>query len=367
MITYDTYIAFASFSYSRRMAGVKFEELYKWLEDIDLEEYYENFVDLGVKKIKHLADVTDVHFKILGFKELEIIRFEKKRSSAENAVTSKQNASVPTVSVKMPSLAFGQKTRPVSEKELIKNCKELYYEEPRNWKQRESNEFVLAMCSSASWRFKNNRQLFDWARQERDDRLSAALIFASEDELADESQYFKRQSLTCNIKSLDKDFDDVRPIINGTKPMNKMKRGRVILYNDEVEQLVKTAEETKLKIEEKHKRALKREGHKEEEEFWLKLLHRANTVQADLDAKYIKIKDLVEKMESEYGPSAAASTSARKKKITERRAVKRLKGSRPRKDTIDMYLNINSKRSMGSSKQQFAKVVIACKERFMYL
>lgn len=122
-----------------------------------------------------------------------------------------------------------------------------------------------------------------------------------------------------------------------------------------------------MKIEEKHKRALKREGHKEEEEFWLKLLHRANTVQADLDAKYIKIKDLVEKMESEYGPSAAASTSARKKKITERRAVKRLKGSRPRKGTIDMYLNINSKRSMGSSKQQFGKVVIACKERFMYL
>ena len=52
------------------------------------------------------------------------------------------------IGIKMPTLAFGQKQRQIPKSELIKEYKNLYYEEPEiNWKQRESNKFTLTMCS----------------------------------------------------------------------------------------------------------------------------------------------------------------------------------------------------------------------------
>ena len=59
------------------------EELQKWLEDIDTEEYLEKFKELGVKKCKHLCDVTHQHLLDMGMLELERKRFFEKLELAK--------------------------------------------------------------------------------------------------------------------------------------------------------------------------------------------------------------------------------------------------------------------------------------------
>ena len=84
--------------------------------------------------------------------------------------------------------------------------------------------------------------------------------------------------------------------------MNKIKRDRVYLYFTELEQVLKTANETNLKITEKYKIVAKKDGYKEEEEFWRQLAHKANAVVSQLDEKFGKAQDFVKKLKKNMAP-----------------------------------------------------------------
>ena len=58
----------------------RMSEVVHWLEEVDLEEYTNAFAELGVKKIKHMKDVERHHLKDMHMKELEIVRFLKKKT-----------------------------------------------------------------------------------------------------------------------------------------------------------------------------------------------------------------------------------------------------------------------------------------------
>ena len=175
-------------------------ELYTWLEDIDVEDYHDQFLNLGVKKVKHLSDVTEPHLQELGMKELEIKRFMKKVAPSTPQANQEPQANLglksqmspKVIDVKLPTLAFGRTTIPITEYELQKMYPDIWYDTLMNWKQRQSNIFSLNMCASAQWRFpQKKRALYDWARGERDDRLTVSLVFASPEELGSESKYFR--------------------------------------------------------------------------------------------------------------------------------------------------------------------------------
>ena len=78
----------------------------------------------------------------------------------------------------MPSSLFGRSNRSIEEKALIGGFGELYYKSPLILKQRNTNSFILKMCSSNRWQFTKKQKLIDWERRETDLRWNSYLSFA---------------------------------------------------------------------------------------------------------------------------------------------------------------------------------------------
>ena len=153
------------------MASTDFTDFF--LKDIDLEEYVDQFIQLGCKKLKHVKDIETEHLIGIGMQPLEVKRFIAKQKetigySSEDA--SNQHTTKPhkSVQVPLPSTVFGQAIHE-DESKLMKKYSELYYISPMNLKQEHNNSFILKMCSAAEWRFNKKNKLLIWARAERDD------------------------------------------------------------------------------------------------------------------------------------------------------------------------------------------------------
>ena len=127
-------------------------DLTQFLEELDLEDYVEDFIRLGVKKLKHLEDVEEKHLVAMNMRELEIKRFKQKQ---KQTFTEQQAASKPVgpkLTVPLPSPVFGHSVQDFSEDNLRKTYSEIYYISPMNLKQKQTNSFILKMCSAAEWR-----------------------------------------------------------------------------------------------------------------------------------------------------------------------------------------------------------------------
>ena len=297
------------------------QELQKWLEDIDIEEYLEKFKELGVKKCKHLCDVTHQHLLDMGMLELERKRFFEKLELAKKDHVELNTSTVTPktmIGIKMPTLAFGQKQRQIPKSELINEYKDLYYEEPEiNWKQRESNKFTLTMCSSASWRFQSKRALMDWARSEYDDRVNSLLIFCPREDIVGETQYFKKQNIEFGLQKLESEYEDVRKMINNEKLINKHKRDRMYAFKAEMEALNKTVHETKNFIDNKVSYVSSKNGHEEELEYWTKVRRRSNVVIDMLATKISRLDTLLNKATDMFGPGPQTAATRKKRERKE--------------------------------------------------
>lgn len=155
------------------------------MEEIDLEEYTDKFEQIGAQKAKHLRDLTEHDLNsIIGLRELEVRRFQKKASQIAGKITS-PDSTKPSVCVSekvcfpLPHPSFGHSVTSASEDQLRKEYKELYFNAPEGLKQRMINSYILGMCAAARWRFQSKRDLFEWARRERerDMRWTMALTF----------------------------------------------------------------------------------------------------------------------------------------------------------------------------------------------
>ena len=190
------------------------QTLHDWLDDIDLEEYEEQFNALGIKKVKHLKYVTRDHLiDKLNMLELEIPRFEEKIKETFQAVKEKKvedAKEVQNVTINMPSPAFGPQKLAIPEEKLIAEYSDLWYEPPAiNFKQRVNNEFILQMCSASRWRFATKNEFLRWARDERDIRWKMLLSCADVEQVKGESDYFKEMCVPYMIERLNGKYSKV--------------------------------------------------------------------------------------------------------------------------------------------------------------
>ena len=101
----------------------------------------------------------------------------------------------------------------------------------------------------------------------------------------------------------------------------------------------------------------KKNGHKEEEHYWSKLLWKGNGLIDIIEEKHAKVMKLVEEMEVIYGLSPKTSSLSRRKKTTERRSIKRLREKSHKTashSVIDGFL-------VKKRKDVLPKVVIPCR------
>ena len=99
--------------------------------------------------------------------------------------------------------------REVPQKELIREYRELWYDDPQNFKQPPSNNMVLKMCASARWRFPTKIALGQWARHKRDARWNSLLAFSSPEEVEGETYYFKSLCLESQVNDLKATVKDI--------------------------------------------------------------------------------------------------------------------------------------------------------------
>ena len=107
--------------------------------------------------------------------------------------------------VHMPSTAFGHAVMQAPKEKLIAKYQELYYKEPQNFKQRQSNCFILEMLQEAEWRFSNKRDLMDWGRKERDLSWNVLVSFAILNGITGDTRHFYEQCINYKLAELSKE------------------------------------------------------------------------------------------------------------------------------------------------------------------
>lgn len=306
-------------------------ELLKWLEEIDLQEYIENFQSFGATKVKHLKDLTEEDLRDkLKLKELEIRMFQKNVKLHEG--DQKGKCTNPGIVFPLPHSAFGHSVATSSEDSLKKEYKDLYFEAPQGLKQRTINSFILPMCAAAHWRYKSKRELFDWARKERDLRWTMKLTFTDSRELENESEYYKGQSLLWRLEKLSRDLRHVHLMLGLDKPVVHLNKfDQVLQYAGELTTLLKWAEDAEKKIEGALEGASGKKGRKEEEAFWGNLQKKVAPVIKQIQIIHQKAKSLESAFRSELPSRGHGSALGQAEKTQIRLMAKNRRKSSKRK------------------------------------
>lgn len=322
------------------------EDLLIWLTDIDLDEYEPGFKALGVKKVKHLVDITENDLNKIGMLELEIRRFFKKIGvtfpTGDKSKTPEAGGAVEQkcfINVPLPSPSFGKSALEISEKNLKEKYSELWYCEPQNFKQRATNEFVLKMCAAAEHRFSTRRHLFTWARTERDLRWNSMLTFAPMTQVSAETAYFKNQNLNYKLNELQNSYKDVFAIAVDIKthvPAEK-KYERVKECVGRVRELKKWCDEGLTLVENQIKSTEGKQGFKEANDFWKHLHSSASQVALKVNQIFESL-ELASNMyvlkfgeEFTYSQKAAKRRYQKNKHKVENRAARKLSNKEPPK------------------------------------
>ena len=79
------------------------------------------------------------------------------------------------------------------------------------------------MCSSAHWRF-SEKQLFKWARSERDKQWKCILAFADPEDVKLKTEYFKDQCITWAWRLAEIQFKDIMIMLCEQKKESKLEK-----------------------------------------------------------------------------------------------------------------------------------------------
>ena len=122
------------------------------------------------------------------------------------------------------------------------------------------------MCAAAEWRFSTKCQLHDWARQERDNRWIMALTFMDCDKMANETKYYKNQSILCRMAAIHDTYKDITLMINNENcAVHQNKMDRVLTFIEETTNIGKWGEEARQKAWQHVEEVTGKQGRKEEE------------------------------------------------------------------------------------------------------
>ena len=321
-------------------------DLDEFMKKNDLEEYTAKLIDLGVKRLKHVIEVAPEDLDSIGMKTIEKRRFLAKAKDLEDA-ESKSKGSKDfklqfqphnTVRVQMPTSSFGQADREISKEQLIKEYGELYYTTPISLKHKVTNNFVLGMCSSAKWRYRTQTELYKWERTERDKRWLMYITFSSCEEIANETEYFKCQSINYKLKLLCKDYKQIMNLLSKDLAVSGTQRNLddISGFNKEMKSLLKLANESQAEIDKYCMDTINKSGRNEEYEFWKGLKEEKSFKVLDeiqtLMTKAAELENATREAISTESSSAAADINVmsaserqvmRGKKLNKKKALKR--------------------------------------------
>ena len=269
----------------------------------------------------------------MGMRPLEIRRF--KRKMKESPVASQQTPhpsslrnSENRVTVHLPNADLLQrKTLSLRESELSRSYPELFYNNPTNMKQRLTNTFVLGMLDSAGHRFPIRRDLIDWGREERSERITSLLAFASTEEMKDETKYFKDQCLMFQVESWKKQYKDIVGMFKISRrdlKIRKVKHDRVVQCQEAIEDIAQSLKSEMRQVDKKLSGVSGKHGREEEEQFWKALKPKALKVEQCIEELQGKSNALSMAFCDELGPHRGEAATERRKGKNKKKDAKRL-------------------------------------------
>lgn len=310
-----------------------------------MEEYEEKLRKLGVKRVEHLEDVTSDDLKNIGLAELEVRRFMKKLRPPVT-VTQQPASSFEEktkINIPLPSAAFGTVAINMPEAHLKTEYSMLYYECPQNIKHTVMNAFILQMCSAARHRFPTKKELYIWARKERDDRWLSIVCFMDAKDVVGETNYFKNQNILSRAQDIQEKYRDVFRLLGTKSNPPAMKRERVGLCAAEIGSIKKWAEDSLGFIEKKVSLVSGKLGRKEEEKFWKAALKPAVAVCDKMSKQADELASLVAMFDTD---------DSQKEKSTFRKRMKEKRKTEKRKCRAESLSHAMKKKKMDPSQQK---------------
>lgn len=245
--------------------------------------------------------------------ELEIKRFRAKQNEMFKTGQQQELNTKPCVKriqVDAPNPKLIGPKITVAESELIRQYEDLWYPNPVNYKQKSSNTFILQMCSAAEHRFTGTRPLFDWARRERADRLELMQAFASKEDVADESMYYKKKSLQYCLAEIEQAYKDISTLLDiDNSDLKQVKHLRLESFTEELGKLDCCAQEY-ITTAEKKRNDLP-ENRKEEKMFWGKILSKGKEVVQVINSKLVQAKKVLQRYGEEFGETKREKSTKR--------------------------------------------------------
>ena len=230
------------------------ETLQAWLETNSLAMYFNNMKKNGLTCISHLEDITEGDAqsdlgmtKFQARRLLRLFNDWKAQRSHEKKGKVQQSTSFPAlvtndkaVVVHLPP-AFqgfvgtrdGEKSVVVPTQTLAKKWKNLYYNNPLNPFQKISNNFVLTMCEPHQHNFKSLRECEQWARQERDVRIT--ILLALEKNTKGWTPYYKKKSIYGVLSTLQEKHPLVAAL--NTESVRKIDYESCVEFKEDIENL----------------------------------------------------------------------------------------------------------------------------------
>ena len=209
-------------------------EFEDFLKQYNLLAFKDCLINEGIERVEDVEDLTDGTMKKLGLTETQAAQLKRKhfdwiqKTKSATTVTAQGEASSKHVqhidpgslsqatqvqgkaNVLLTKGFFnkdGGKIVHVSSSSLQERYRDVWYKFPCKLKQHLNNAFILGMCQAMEPKFKNIRQLTDWARVEREKRLTLLIGFHPlDDNLAKESKFNQRKSLKWEWNQLQKRY-----------------------------------------------------------------------------------------------------------------------------------------------------------------
>ena len=224
----------------------------KFLCDANLQMVKDKFAGEGVERVSDILDVSDDTLTGFGMSKTQIQRLHRlfKVWQLETKLSKPSDQSVPPksqevegkVNVHVPLNFFnptGRHILQISRKPLEKRYSKLWHSNPNSLKQNLNNSFILAMCYERERDFANIRALEDWARKERERRISVLMYIHPLDvHLASESTYIKEKSVPWAWNQLKKDYPLAASLSADNNNFSGSAAKAILLYYDGVKELV---------------------------------------------------------------------------------------------------------------------------------
>ena len=250
--------------------------------------------------MKHLKLIENKDLVEIGMLPLERKRcLDKLANEFCASVSAAPSSKGPSHTVHMPSTSYGHSVIDVNEKDLLRHYGSLYYESPRNVKQKMTNEFILNMCSSSRWRFSNKSDYEQWAREERRARSVSLIAFADASDVTQETNYYKDQCFMYQLHDLQREYADLEKLSQDrkediTEQVIKQKKDRLGQYNAKLQKLCEDAKHAAEGVNQSWTVVSGKQGRKEEELFWGGQKKKAETVLSSVEKVVTRMCNLQE-------------------------------------------------------------------------